>query len=49
MTVSTPILASGPFAFRPGSAIAFADVTVFDPISGNLIDQTFTQTVQLLK
>jgi hypothetical protein len=49
ITVSTPILASGPFAFKPGSAIAFADVTVFDPISGNLIDQTVTQTVKLPK
>jgi hypothetical protein len=43
------VVASGPFAFRPGSAIAGVDVQVFDPISGNIIDQFITPTVQLTK
>jgi hypothetical protein len=49
LAVPMTVLASGPFAFRPGSAIAFTDVQVVNLTTGNLIDQTFTQTVQLPK
>ena len=44
-----PVTATGPFAFKQGSATVSADVFVFNPDTGNLVDQTVTQTMRLTK
>jgi hypothetical protein len=43
------VTASGAFAFKQGKATVSADVFVFNPTTGDLIDQTVTQTVRLTK
>jgi hypothetical protein len=43
-TVTVPVSAFG-FAFKKGDAVAGADLTVFDPVSGNLTTTSVTSQV----